>query len=183
MDAAPPESRRKDVIFLEDFIDVSLPLEAIRGRCGRHGGWLTALASAALEEGEVLRLQIGPEWAGGRVTRQVEVTVGQTRDRGASCVVPLTWKATGLAGLFPVLDGDLELAPLGSNSCRLTLSATYVPPLGEVGRVLDRAVLHRVAQSTVRSFLAGVAGSLEEGDDDHEAPPSTGPAGEGRGRR
>jgi hypothetical protein len=178
MDAEKAASRRKDVIFLEDFIDVSLPLEHIRGRCARAGGWLTALASAAEEEGEVLLLQIGPTWAGARVTRQVEVTVGPTRERGAACVVPLAWRATELAGLFPVLEGDLELAPLGTNRCRLTLSASYVPPLGDVGRALDRALLHRLAQSTVRSFLAGVAASLEAGDDNPAAPVPAGHLGE-----
>jgi hypothetical protein len=74
-----------------------------------------------------------------------------------------------LSGIFPMLDGDLELAPLGSERCRLTLSASYMPPFGDVGRALDRALLHRVAQSTVRSFLARVAMSLEVGDGDQTA--------------
>jgi hypothetical protein len=178
---AAPEGR--DAIFLEDFIDVALPLGIIRGRCARAGNWLTAMASAAEEDGEGLRLQIGPTWAGGRVTREVEATVGPTRDRGAACVVPLAWKATGMTGLFPVLDGDLELAPLGSNRCRLTLSASYHPPFGDLGRALDRALLHRVAQSTVRSFLARIAKSLEAGNGDsaaqfHEATQASVPAQE-----
>jgi hypothetical protein len=181
MDAGAAASGRRGVIFLEDFVDVSLPLGFIRGRCCRAENWLTALASAAEEDGEVLRLQIGPTWAGGRVTREVEATVGPARDRGAACVVPLAWKATGMAGLFPVLDGDLELAPLGSNRCRLTLSASYLPPLGDLGRALDRALLHRVAQSTVRSFLARVAANLEAGDDDPAAPVPPGHAGEAPG--
>ena len=178
MDAGPAESRGRDVIFIEDFVDVSLPLEAIRGRCTHGGNWLTALASAAEEDGEVLRLQIGPTWAGRLVTREVEATVGPTRDRGTACVVPLAWKATGMAGLFPVLDGDLELAPLRSNRCRLTLSASYLPPFGDLGRALDRALLHRVAQSTVRSFLSRVAASLEAGNDDPSTPAPSDHAGE-----
>ena len=134
------------------------------------------MASAAAVDGDVLRLQVGPTWAGRLGTREVEVTVGPTRDRGSACVVPLAWKATGLAGLFPVLDGDLEIAPLGSNRSRLTLSASYLPPFGDIGRALDRALLHRVAQSTVRSFLTRVAVSLEAGNDDPAPfdPPGSG---------
>jgi len=132
--------------------------------------WVTDLASAAEEDGESLRLQIGPTWAGGRVTREVEVLLGPTRERGEACVVALTWRATGLAVLFPVLEGDFELAPLGSNLCRLTLAASYLPPFGDLGRTLDRALLHRVAQSTLRSFLVRVASSLEASDDDPVAP-------------
>jgi len=183
MDAGMAASAGRDVIFIEDFVDVSLPLEAIRGRCTRGGNWLTALASAAEEDGEVLRPQIGSTLAGRLGTREVEATVGPSRDRGTACVVPLAWKATGMAGLFPVLDGDLELAPLRSSRCRLTLAASYVPPFGDLGRALDRALLHRVAQSTVRSFLSRVAASLEAGDDDAATPVPSGRAVEVSRRR
>ena len=162
---------RRQRIFVEDFIDVARPLSTVRRRCARAGVWITDLAAAAEEDGETLRLQIGPTWAGGRVTREVEVDLGPMRERGEGFVVPLTWKATGLANFFPVLQGDLELAPLGSDHCRVTLSASYLPPFGDLGRTLDRALLHRVAQSTLRSFLARVAASLDRGDDDPPAPP------------
>ncbi|HUZ40671.1 MAG TPA: hypothetical protein VMU68_04680 [Acidimicrobiales bacterium] len=155
---------RRSVIFVQDFIDVPLALATIRGQFAGTERWLTDVASAAEEDGEALRLQIGPTWAGGLVTREVEVTLGRTHERGEALVVPLVWKATGLTGMFPVLNGDLELAPLGSHRCRLTLAASYLPPFGDVGRALDRALLHRVAQSTVRSFLARVATNLEASD-------------------
>ncbi|HMK97435.1 MAG TPA: hypothetical protein VK425_07805, partial [Acidimicrobiales bacterium] len=73
----------------------------------------------------------------------------------------IKWQAAERPALFPVLEGDLELVPLGADRSRLILSASYVPPLGELGRRLDRAVLHRVAESTVRSFLRRLASSLE----------------------
>jgi hypothetical protein len=132
------------------------------------------LASAAEKDGEVLRLQIGPTWAGGRMTREVEVTLGPMRERGESRVVPLVWRATGLTSMFPALNGDIELAPLGPQRCRLTLAASYLPPFGDVGHALDRALLHRVAQSTVRSFLARVASSLEA-DDGNPTPSAPAP--------
>jgi hypothetical protein len=100
-------------------------------------------------------------------------------------VVPLAWEPSKLQALFPVLNGDMELAPIGRGRCRLTLSASYVPPLGELGTHLDHAVLHRVAQSTVRSFLARVAVILQaDGDDpaaqmapnDLDGTPDPGPA-------
>ena len=161
MGAETGDGKRRGAIFILDYVDVPLPLENIRERFTGAGMWLTDVASAAEVDGEELRLQIGPTWAGGRVTREVEVTLGPERERGEACVVPLVWKTTGLAGMFPALNGDLELAPLGSRCCRLTLAATYLPPFGDLGRALDRALLHRVAQSTVRSFLARVEASLE----------------------
>jgi hypothetical protein len=166
MDKVTETRERRGVIFVQDFIDVPLALTTVRGRFASPVRWLTDVASAAEVDGQALRLQIGPTWAGGLVTREVEVTLGPTHERGEALVVPLVWKATGLTGMFPMLNGDLELAPLGSQRCRLTLAASYLPPFGEVGRAIDHALLHRVAQSTVRSFLARVAMSLEASKDD-----------------
>jgi hypothetical protein len=161
MTAESGTSEHQDAIFILDFVDVPLPLEIVRERFVRVETWLTELASAAEEDGEALRVQIGPTWVGGRVTREVEVTLGLMRERGEARVVPLEWRASGFAGMFPVLSGDLELAALGSHVSRLSLAASYLTPLGDLGRALDHALLHRVAQSTVRSFLTRVATTLE----------------------
>ncbi len=167
------EVKRRGAIFVLDFVDVPLSLATIWGRFDDAGSWLTDLASAAEEDGEALYVHIGPTWAGGLVTREVEVILGPKRDRGEARVMPLAWRATGLTGMFPMLNGDLELAPLGSQRCRLTLSASYLPPFGDVGRALDRTLLHRVAQSTVRSFLTRVATNLEAGGGTPAASDST----------
>ncbi len=106
-------------------------------------------------------LRIGPSWAAGLLTHEVQVTLGPSRQRGSSIVVPIEWEAVGSAALFPVLSGDLEISPLGLDQSRIALSASYVPPLGELGRRLDRAIMHRAAASTVRSFLHRLAASLE----------------------
>ncbi len=148
---------RRSVILISDFTDIALPIETVRGRFDRAAERMAKIADAAEQDGEALILDIGPEWAGGRLTREVEVTLGPTHERGDASVIPLDWRATDLAGMFPMLNGDLELAPLGPGSCRLTLAASYLPPFGDFGRVLDHALLHRLAQSTVRSFLSRVA--------------------------
>ena len=178
-------ARRRPLIFVEDFTDVECPLEVARRRFTGDGSWFAPLASAAAQDGETLQMRIGPSWAGGRLTRDVRVTIGPPRDRVDALVIPLAWEPSKLQALFPVLNGDMELAPIGRGRCRLTLSASYVPPLGELGTHLDHAVLHRVAQSTVRSFLARVAVILQaDGDDpaaqmapnDLDGTPDPGPA-------
>jgi len=151
----------RSAIFLEDFADIARPIEAVRGYFVGDGQWLAPLASAAEEDGEALHLRVGPGWAPPRVAREVLVMLGSPHDRGAALVVPIAWEPSGLPALFPSLEGDIALAPRGPDRCRLTLSASYVPPLGELGRRLDRVLLHRVARSTVRSFLNRVAGSLD----------------------
>jgi hypothetical protein len=147
--------------LLEESSEVERPFAAVRECFTGDTSWFAPLATAAEEDGEQLYFRIGPSWASGWAARKVVVTLGQPHQRGEGLVVPLSWRATDLPGLFPVLDGDIELLPLGQDRCRVSLSASYVPPLGELGRRLDRAILHRVAKSTARSFLARVSRSLE----------------------
>ncbi len=147
--------------FIEDSVDVSCPFEAVRRRFVGDGTWFAPLASEAEGEGEALYLRIGPSWASGRVEREVRVTHGALRDLGVAVVVPVAWQASGLPALFPVLEGEVELLPLNTDRCRVSLFAFYEPPFGQLGGQLNRALLHHVAQSTVRSFLARVAERLE----------------------
>ena len=42
----------------------------------------------------------------------------------------------------------------------LTVAGAYRPPLGSVGKALDRALLHRVAAATIREFVAQVAARI-----------------------
>jgi hypothetical protein len=152
----------RQAIFLEDYVDLPRPQAAIEARFLAGGAWLAPLANSAEVEGETLLVRLGPDWGRGWITREVRVRIRGTRYRGESNVISLTWEDAQRPGLFPVLDGDLELSPLGADTCRLTLSATYTPPLGTLGADLDRALLHRVAQSTMRSFLRQVRTSLED---------------------
>jgi len=157
--------------FLEDSVDVSRPFEAVRERFVSDGTWFAPLASAAEEDGEALYLRMGPSWASGRVAREIRVTLGPPRDRGIAVVVPVSWQSSGLPALFPVLDGDVELLPRNPDYCRVSLFASYVPPFGQLGGQLNRALLHHVAQSTVRSFLVRMAESLE--DENLDRSPAT----------
>jgi hypothetical protein len=156
-------AEQKRVLFLYDFVDITRPFEALSELCRGDGSWLGSLASAAREDGEALLMRIGPSWVPRCVSREVRVTLGACRERETGLAASIRWEAVGLPSFFPVLEGDLKLAPLGPYDCRLILSASYVPPLGELGWRLDRALLHRVAESTVRSFLLRLAASLEAG--------------------
>ena len=49
---------------------------------------------------------------------------------------------------------------MGPDRAQLAMSARYVPPLGAVGRTIDRALLSRVAEATVKDFLDRVADAI-----------------------
>jgi len=58
------------------------------------------------------------------------------------------------------MSADLEIAPLDAELTQLTLRGRYEPPLGAVGRRLDRLLMHRVAEASVRAFLGRLVATL-----------------------
>ncbi len=103
---------------------------------------------------------IGLRVAGISVHKRVIVELGEPETKGDWTAVPITWKATFPEKLFPVLDGRLELTPVDRNTTRLTLSGMYEPPLGRVGELVDDAVMHAVAEATVREVSESIARQL-----------------------
>lgn len=150
-------------MFIYDFIQLDCPFPIVRERVERGGTWLAPLAAGAYADGEELRVRIGPADAPRVFTKEVSVALGPTRERNDGIVLPLRLEATGRPGLFPVLDADLEFAPLGSSMTQATLWGSCAPPLGAVGRGLDRVVLHCLAEATLRSFLRRLAVALRDG--------------------
>ena len=160
MEAANQTSENEVGLFVHDFVDVACPIEVAQEWCHGDGRRLEPLAASAGRDADELLVRMGPSWVWGALSKEVRVSLGGCRERGAGIAVSIRWMAAQLPALFPVLDGDLEFAPIGPSQIRVILSASYVAPLGELGRRLDRALLHRIAESTVRSFLVRLAESL-----------------------
>jgi hypothetical protein len=96
----------------------------------------------------------------GGLAKLVRVQARELSWTDRSAGLALRWEAIGAGSeLFPVLDADLKLAARPEGTV-LTMAGTYRPPLGPLGGALDRAILHRVASATVRSFLARVAAQI-----------------------
>jgi hypothetical protein len=90
----------------------------------------------------------------------VHIELGKPFRLASKTILPMSWRATLAEGLFPSLEADMEVAQMGSNRTQLSISARYRPPLGAVGRVIDKAVLHLVAEATVKDFLDRSAEAL-----------------------
>jgi hypothetical protein len=95
---------------------------------------------------------------------------------GGKTVLPLRWTPIGSPGLFPALEADLEVAPLASNRTQLAMSARYVPPMGPIGNVIDRTILYRVAEATLKDFLDRVGDVLVLGNEGYIVEPQDAPA-------
>ncbi len=112
---------------------------------------LAAVGGAAGEHPRV-GFKIGPA----PVRKRVRLDVGTPERLGQWLRIPLRWSASPGQPLFPVLDGYLQLEPLGPQESKLSLKAGYQPPLGRLGQAIDGAALHAVAKATVNDFVSSV---------------------------
>ena len=130
--------------------DVEKSLDAIRGN-------LEEWADVAYRDGEQLRARVGPSEG---LAREVKLEIGIAEIHAYGLVYPVQWTAAEAALLFPDLTADLILSSRGSHETELTLKGTYQPPLGTLGKLADRTVLHRVAEATVKDWMDRLAAAL-----------------------
>ena len=147
-------------MFARYFVEIAMdPVDVEAALLDDAQAWLPGLASEANQRGDDLLAEVGfGEKL--RVRRLVHIGLGEPLRAATKTVVPMRWTAAGATGLFPELEADLEIAPLAPGRSQLAMSARYVPPLGIMGRALDRAVLFRVAEATLKDFLDQVAERL-----------------------
>jgi hypothetical protein len=140
-------------MFIRYFVQIPMPFEAVEtALLDEPDGWIPGLARDAGDRGEELLVEVGFGAAGRRVQREVEITIGKPMRYASKTVLPITWKPTA-GDHLPSMEADLEVAPLGGSRTQFAISARYDPPLGAFGRTVDRALLHRVAEATVKDFL------------------------------
>lgn len=160
-------------MFARYFVELPIPADDVERALSRDPRrWIPRLAEQANFKGDRLLAEVGFGEAI-RLRRKVIVEIGKPIHASSKSFFPLRWTASGHAGLFPSLDADIEVASLGSDRAQLAISARYVPPLGAVGRTIDRALLSRVAEATVKDFLDRVAEAIV-GERAAPAPGTTG---------
>jgi hypothetical protein len=154
-------------MFVRYFVEVPLPAAQVeRALLASPSEWLQAMAGAAQERGDGLLAEVGVGPLGTRLRRRVTIRLGTPVRFPSMTSLPLTWEPVGLEGLLPRLDANIELGSLGEDRTQLAISARYRPPPGAVGQTIDRILLHRVAEATVKDFLdrVGHAISLSQPD-------------------
>jgi ribosome-associated toxin RatA of RatAB toxin-antitoxin module len=62
--------------------------------------------------------------------------------------------------LFPELRGLFKLAGVDARRSRLSFEASYEPPGRLAGQLVDQALMHRVAEASVREFVLRTAQAL-----------------------
>jgi hypothetical protein len=161
-------------VFVRYFCGIDLPyIEAEGVLLQDPSSWLPGLVEESDEAGIRLLARVG-FGAGLPIRKLVEVTVEEPLRVPGRTVVPLRW-ATGVEhSPLPGMEGDLELSQFGPDACHLAMSGRYTPPYGPVGEALDRALLHRVAEATVRDFVERVADAIRAQAMRNRHPSTTG---------
>ena len=150
-------------MFVGDEVLLDVSFVAARARLANltRGGSLLSASKDAYGEGITGLARVGPLGSAPGLSRLVEVHVRDLPDAADSARLALRWAATGPGGrLFPALDADLTLRPAGEQVTVLALVGAYRPPLGALGAGLNRAILHRVAAATIRTFLSRLADAI-----------------------
>jgi len=121
------------------------------------GDWLEEAASHAGHFGRAadarLRSELGLGGLHTGISKRVRIEVGDARLVRDHFVIPVTWEAAGLTGLFPVMDALIEVYRAAKGQSRIVFWGRYDAPLGRAGDLIDRYVAHKVAESTVRKLL------------------------------
>lgn len=151
-------------MFVYYFVHVNRPFGEVESSLVDQLNNLGPFADAAYREGEHLRHRVDLGSDLPMMAKAVQVLSGTPLRGSQQTTIPFAWEATGTPGLFPKLDADLIVAAVGPELSQITLRGTYAPPLGPLGRALDRAVLHRVAEASVKSFVDRVAHLVENRD-------------------
>ena len=148
-------------MFIRYYMELPLPARQVEHAVlGSPGDWLSTVAGEAQRRGDRLLTQVGVGPLGPRLGRRVSIQIGQPVRFPSMTSLPLTWEPVELEGLLPRLDANLELGSLGEDRTQLAISARYRPPLGVLGRTVDRVLLHRVAEATVKDFLDRVGEAI-----------------------
>ena len=142
-------------MFVRYFTHVPVGLGLVQERIEGVRSHLSEWAGVAYRDGEELRAKVGPEPS--RFAKEVDLGIGPPEVRNAGVVFPVWWSASGAEALFPKLVASLILIHLGPEMTSLSLEGTYQPPLGPLGRAVDRVALRKFAEATVKDWVDRVA--------------------------
>jgi hypothetical protein len=149
-------------VELQYFAELPFPARRVeRALLQSPETWVLKLARQAGRRGELLLSEVGFGPPGRGVRKNVLIDVGRPYRLASKTVLPLTWRATGPRRLFPEMEADVGVTALGAGRSQLSFHGRYRPPLGVVGRGIDRALLNRVAKATARDFVDRLARALE----------------------
>ncbi|HLM87501.1 MAG TPA: hypothetical protein VK284_00520 [Streptosporangiaceae bacterium] len=152
-------------MFIGTEIQLDVRFGAARARLARlaRGGVLRRASDDAYRNLGAGLARVGPLEAVPGLSRLVAVRFSDMTIHEDFASVAMRWEADGPGGaLFPALDADITLSPAGDDATKLMVAGVYRPPFGALGAGLDRVLLHRVAEATIRVFAQDIAAAMAD---------------------
>ena len=122
--------------------------------------WFPRLVSKVGNRSDKHLAAVGFKVSGLPIRKHVEVTLGFPVRTGDWIMIPVSWRPTFPASLFPVFDGRLKLVRDAEDHTLLTVSGTYDPPFDALGRTLDEIAMHRAAMATLKELAESIAAGV-----------------------
>jgi len=127
--------------------------------------WLGQVVDSPPDRPDLVRVQTDLAFAVNADKRELVfrkaalVDIGIGAPGKAGCTGEIAWRAASFSPLFPVFAGRLIVGP-----SRLQIQGVYAPPGGQLGLLIDRAMVHRFADRTARWFLDKLVTELRSAD-------------------
>jgi hypothetical protein len=152
-------------MFLGTEIQIALGFNVARARLAdlARDGLLRDTSDDAWRDLDAGLARVGPLGAVPGMSKLVTVQFRDTALHQNFAVWAIRWEATGPGGvLFPALDADIMLTQMGEDATMLAVWGVYRPPLGALGAGLDRVVMRRVAEATIRTFAHRIGAAITD---------------------
>jgi hypothetical protein len=147
-------------MFLKSHVELAVDFDAVRAAMLRRpADWLDGLAQAAGRDRAQLLAACRLE-AGGPCHPRLDVGQPTGTDRVVS--LPIRFQAANPQEALCALEGSLDAAWLGAGRTHLALQAQYPASVGPALPSVDRALLHRIAETVASRFVRTVARRLAE---------------------
>jgi hypothetical protein len=150
-------------VFLGAEIRLDVGFSAAQARMANlaRGGLLRRASDEAYHDLGSGLARVGPVGPALGLSRLVAVRFSDMTIHEDYAIVAIRWETVGPGGaLFPALDADIKLTPAGDDATMLAVSGVYRPPLGGLGAGLDRVILHRAAQASIRAFAHQIGAAI-----------------------
>jgi hypothetical protein len=142
------------LVLVQHSVCINRPMAAVTAALAANPGtWLPSFDGP-------IHAEVGRSVAGLRHQKNAVVEVDQPLTAGDCTVVSITWEATFIKRLFPVMTGTVELAPEDAHFTRLTVCGMYEPLLGSLGKQLDDSLLQQAAKAAVTELAESMAKRL-----------------------
>lgn len=123
----------------------------------------TLSANSRMEsEAAGLHTKIGGHEFRKDVTVKVQSCTQIESESDPKTVIDLQWTATESQFMFPTMLAQLYVFPVKVDLTQLDFRGEYEPPMGLVGKVIDKAMGQKIAEGCVRHFVEEVSDYLHK---------------------